>query len=403
MGGPDAAWDDGATATVECYSAQTRAWRPCAPLSTARGDPVCGVVGGSLVVAGGMGTDGRLTSVEAYSAATGGWAPLPSMPHDAYQAASCVLDGRLYVVGGMNSRRVQCWDGERWTVRAELPAERCFAACGASGGKMVLIGGMVKFRSSASVLLYDPLADAWHGRARPCRRLARSAGRSSTLEGSSWRDRASPEKRRLRFQDGEWSEILDIAGGPVRAILTPGSFSAAGSRARRGLSARASRSATSRRNARTPVAARAGGARIAVSRRDQTPSNQRHVEVKGGLIMTARVLWSQKRRAGAAGRQDAREQRRARTGVYADVDDPRRSSEGRQLRSRARRPPSAELGVRHERRQTARRSPGAQSGQAHERGDARREWCPESATVSRSSAASDAQNAPEPASPRART
>ena len=219
MGGPDAAWDDGATATVECYSAQTRAWRSCAPLSTARGDPVCGVVGGSLVVAGGMGTDGRLTSVEAYSAATGGWAPLPSMPHDAYQAASCVLDGRLYVVGGMNSRRVQCWDGERWTVRAELPAERCFAACGASGGKMVLIGGMVKFRSSASVLLYDPLADAWaDGPSLPapctfCRAVEHAGGIIVVS--------ASPP---LRFQDGEWSELLDIAGGPV--ILTPGSFSA---------------------------------------------------------------------------------------------------------------------------------------------------------------------------------
>ena len=141
------------------------------------------------------------------------------MPHDAYQAASCVLDGRLYVVGGMNSRRVQCWDGERWTVRAELPAERCFAACGASGGKMVLIGGMVKFRSSASVLLYDPLADAWaDGPSLPapctfCRAVEHAGGIIVVS--------ASPP---LRFQDGEWSEILDIAGGPV--ILTPGSFSA---------------------------------------------------------------------------------------------------------------------------------------------------------------------------------
>ena len=212
--------DVGATSTVERYDPRASLWRLCAPLSEARGDSVCGWVGGSLVVAGGMGLGGRLTSAEAYSPAAGRWAPLPPMQHDAYQAAACVLDGRLYVVGGMHSRRVQCWDGERWSVGAELPAERCYAACVPTrDGRALLVGGMVNRRSSASVLLYDPRRDAWEeGPSLPspctfCRAVEHETGLLLVS--------VDPP---LRFKDGAWTELLDITGGPV--VLTPGSCSA---------------------------------------------------------------------------------------------------------------------------------------------------------------------------------
>ena len=55
------------------------------------------------------------------------------MPHEAFLATACVLNGRLHVMGGMGSNRLQVLEmteenGLTWTVKADLPANRCAAA-----------------------------------------------------------------------------------------------------------------------------------------------------------------------------------------------------------------------------------------------------------------------------------
>ena len=101
---------------------------PLPPMGQGRTGAVCGVIGGSLVVAGGFNlTEGLHKSAEAYSPATG-WTPLPPMPHATYAAAACVLNGRLYVAGGVGSDKLQMWDGTEWRVLADLPATRQQAA-----------------------------------------------------------------------------------------------------------------------------------------------------------------------------------------------------------------------------------------------------------------------------------
>ena len=79
---------------------------------------------------------------------------------------ACVLNGRLHVIGAMDSSAHQVLEmteenGLAWTVKADLPANRHGAASTVHEGKIVVMGGNVGGEMSASVLTYDPDADAW--------------------------------------------------------------------------------------------------------------------------------------------------------------------------------------------------------------------------------------------------
>ena len=97
-------------------------------MARARNGACAEVVDGALVVAGGVDADGRtLAHVEKLEPATGKWRELPPMPRATYGAASGVLGSRLYVAGGKRCRRLQMWDGARWTLKADLPEQRLHA------------------------------------------------------------------------------------------------------------------------------------------------------------------------------------------------------------------------------------------------------------------------------------
>ena len=162
--------------SVEAFDARTQCWRPCPPMLERRSGAVAGVVGGSIVVAGGACSGRTLASAEAYQpsldAATGPegeWTALPPLPHAAWLATAAVLDGVLLVAGGVRCDKLRAWDGAAWRVRSDLPAKRWGAAGVATeDGKLALIGGSlvqegasVQFQDTASVITYDPREDAW--------------------------------------------------------------------------------------------------------------------------------------------------------------------------------------------------------------------------------------------------
>ena len=126
--------------SVEVWNPQANSWRSSPSFRHRRSAPVAGVVGGSLVIAGG--TDGRrleLASAEAFSPATGSTS-LPPMPHAADCATAVVLGGRLYVAGGADCDKLQMWDGTAWTLKADLPAARFGAASVAFDGNLDVPG-----------------------------------------------------------------------------------------------------------------------------------------------------------------------------------------------------------------------------------------------------------------------
>ena len=200
-------------ATVEVYSPASNAWRSMPALNERRENPVCGVVGGSLVVAGGYGRTSA--SAEAYCPAAGRWNPIAPLLHEAWRATACVLNGRLFVAGGFQSDRLQMWDTKKWTLKAPMPAVRYYAASVVHEGKMMVIGGEVDDRPTTSVILYDPQTDTWAD--GPPLPSPRAGCRAVEHAGAIMLIGDGPP---LRFEHGEWAELPDIPGGsPAWASL----------------------------------------------------------------------------------------------------------------------------------------------------------------------------------------
>ena len=89
-------------------------------------------------------------------------------------------------MGGDDCNRLQVLEMSEeneftWTVKADLPAKRYMAASVEHEGKIWLIGGIVSWQTSSSVLIYDVEADSWgNGPALP---LAATCVRATTLNG----------------------------------------------------------------------------------------------------------------------------------------------------------------------------------------------------------------------------
>ena len=231
LSGCDSAGTD--LVTVERWCPEANRWRSGPSVLEARYRFVAGVVGDSLVVAGGFGDAGRLASAEAFRPATG-WTALPRMPYAVNLATSVVLGERLYVAGGaggrddgVNGDKLQVWDGTAWTLRADLPAARQQAASVAVDGKMWVIGGFVHGEGhSASVIVYDPETDRWTpGVPLPSYRSDCQATVEHTgcilLVGGQCGEEALP----LRFQNGAWVETAVLPGvraeGDERELQSP--------------------------------------------------------------------------------------------------------------------------------------------------------------------------------------
>ena len=177
----------GEDGSVEIYNPQTDEWRLLPNMIEPRGHAVCGVVGGSLVVAGrlsdSMGRWPKSSAEQLSLVPTGEWEKIPQPPHVIPGGMSCVLNGQLYTAGGWRSKKVQRWDGQAWSVLASMPEQRYCAASVVYEGCWWLIGGhcfenengwesedeeeedrhaRYRYGTTDSVIFYDPQTNAWH-------------------------------------------------------------------------------------------------------------------------------------------------------------------------------------------------------------------------------------------------
>ena len=115
-----------------------------------------------------------------------------------------------YVAGGADEHdaeldALQVWDGAAWTERAPMPRRRMDAACAAVGGRLVVLGGWVCGEgTTASVVAYDPRADAWSAALAPL--PAPRAYFAAAADGEG-RVVVVGDGPPLRFDDGEWREL----------------------------------------------------------------------------------------------------------------------------------------------------------------------------------------------------
>lgn len=120
------------------------------------------------VLAGALAVIALLAACAA-TAGSGGWRKAPRLPVPRSAHAVVVAGGVIHVIGGPGIRRVDRFDGRRWTAETRLPAGALNApAAVAIGTTIYLLGGFAGATNqpTAQVWTFDTVAKRW-ARAAP--------------------------------------------------------------------------------------------------------------------------------------------------------------------------------------------------------------------------------------------
>jgi N-acetylneuraminic acid mutarotase len=90
---------------VYTYDPATNVWKTVSPLNVAKSLPAVGLIGSTIIAAGGVafGDDGVTNENEGYSVATNSWTTLASMPTATEGACFEASNGLLYAAGGFGT------------------------------------------------------------------------------------------------------------------------------------------------------------------------------------------------------------------------------------------------------------------------------------------------------------
>lgn len=160
------------TNTTFAYNVQNRQWLSNKATRTYTGHHHSAeVVGGKLYLIGGIdgGSEGR---VQIYDPATNAWTSGADMPWSGGSVCTAVIDGKIYAAGGIVSTftvaNCSVYDplANTWTAKATMPdGGRNHAATATDGSKMYVFGGRrggnFVANGYSSVMIYDPIANAW--------------------------------------------------------------------------------------------------------------------------------------------------------------------------------------------------------------------------------------------------
>lgn len=213
-----------------------------APLPVPRSEVAGTAWGSALVVAGGFLRDGSSSAqVDAWTADEG-WSRLPDLPEPRNHPGLAMHTGRLHLVGGYGPdgrASAKVWSlgegADRWREEPSLPAARAAAAVVADGERLVVAGGVVDGRVSASVVLLSggrwsagPSLSAARehlGGATAAGRVYAVAGRTGGLDTNldvveslgpgerAWRREPSLPRPRGGTAAGSGGDVVCVAGG----------------------------------------------------------------------------------------------------------------------------------------------------------------------------------------------
>jgi len=103
------------------------------------------------------------------------WTQKADMLYRAFDHSSCIFEGKLYVMGGLDGYHptnrnyaldsVSVYDPEQdsWSLRANMPNNRCsFSSC-VYNGKILAMGGSksIYYTPVTAIDIYDPVSDTW--------------------------------------------------------------------------------------------------------------------------------------------------------------------------------------------------------------------------------------------------
>jgi N-acetylneuraminic acid mutarotase len=157
------------TAALYRYDPRSDRWARLAPMPTARGALVAGVVRGRLYAAGGANAGGNaLATLEVYDFRRGRWRSGPRMAVAREHLAGAVAGGRFYALAGRaaghgNFRVVEAYDPgrRRWRRAPAMAKARGGIAAATVGGKIVVVGGEESGGTIREVERFDPRTRRW--------------------------------------------------------------------------------------------------------------------------------------------------------------------------------------------------------------------------------------------------
>ena len=139
---------ENATTETAAYDRAINTWTSGPKLPQALHHVMAVTYQGEAVVIGGFVPGAELTSKQSdrvYVQRDGGWEPLPPLNRARAAAAAAVVGNKIVVVGGQADgkllRETEVFDGQRWTIAADIPTPRDHLGAASDGRYLYAVGG----------------------------------------------------------------------------------------------------------------------------------------------------------------------------------------------------------------------------------------------------------------------
>jgi N-acetylneuraminic acid mutarotase len=154
--------------TVESYNPATNTWNTEAPMLGTKDVPAAGLLGTTIVVAGGANAPGSVTGdTEGYNATTNTWKSLTADPTARTGPCNGVINGLLYDAAGyINNAGAAttvnesfALSADKWTTTlAPMPQGTMFGGSAVANGQLYCLGGQASINNSpiGNVQIYQP-------------------------------------------------------------------------------------------------------------------------------------------------------------------------------------------------------------------------------------------------------
>ena len=159
-----------ATADTAAYDRAINTWTPGPKLPRPLHHAAAVTYGDEAVLIGGFVPGRELTSGQSdrvYVMRDGAWEELPPLNHARGAPAAAVAGDKIVVVGGQADGELvpqtEVFDGERWTVAADMPTPREHLGAASDGKYVYALGGrdLTADKNVPALERYDPASDSW--------------------------------------------------------------------------------------------------------------------------------------------------------------------------------------------------------------------------------------------------
>ena len=162
--------DGSASTETAAYDRAINTWTPGRELPRPLHHAAAVTWRGDAVLIGGFVPGEELTSGQSdrvYVMRDGSWKKLPPLNHARAAAGAAVVGDKIVVVGGQADgklvRQAEVFDGERWTVVADMPTPREHLGAASDGRYLYAVGGreLTSANNLPALERYDPASDSW--------------------------------------------------------------------------------------------------------------------------------------------------------------------------------------------------------------------------------------------------